>query len=282
LENLNGFQVLRRVAESNTAEIFHVRRLVGKGRGAEAAMKALRPEFSKSRLEREYLENEYRICSALEHANVVHVQEVQATADRPFLIMDLIDGPSLRDILAKERLPLAKALDWMAQAADGLGYVHEQGYLHRDVKPQNMVVGGDGGVKLIDFALATRQERGVGGFLLRRLAGRRRPGTWSYMSPEQIRRKRLTAMADVYALGVSLFEAVTGRLPYAGETSQALLEGHLYAPVPSAAVLRPGAPIELDDLLRAMLAKDPLDRPAGMRYVSGKLRALIPACHSVG
>jgi eukaryotic-like serine/threonine-protein kinase len=277
LQNINGYQVLRRVAESNTAEIFHVRRLVGKGKGVELALKALRPEFSKSRQEREYLQNEFRICSAMDHVNVIRVHEVQLTTDRPFITMDLVSGPSLRDMIAKERIPLARTLDCAAQAAEGLAYVHEQGCVHRDVKPQNIVVGDNGNVKVIDFALAISQDRSLYGYLMRRLTEWRRPGTWSYMSPEQIRHKRLTGMADLYSLGVSLFQAVTGQFPYAGETPQALLEQHLYGKIPSLLSLQPETPMELDELVQSMLAKDPLDRPAGMRYVSGKLRSLIPA-----
>jgi serine/threonine protein kinase len=277
LQSINEYQVLRRVAESNTAEIFHVRRLVGKGRGVELALKALRPEFATSRQERESLQNEFRLCSVMDHVNIIRVHEVQLSTDRPFITMDLVNGPSLRDIIAKERLPLAKALDCIAQAAEGLGYVHDQGYLHRDVKPQNIVVGDDGNVKVIDFALAISQDRSLRRYLVRRLTEWRRPGTWSYMSPEQIRHKRLTGMADMYSLGVSLFQTVTGQFPYAGETPQALLEQHLYGKVPSVLPLTPEAPLELDELIQSMMAKDPLDRPAGMRYVSGKLRSLVPA-----
>ncbi len=200
---------------------------------------------------------------------------------RPYLFMDLVQGDSLRTIIGQKRPRLADGLEWLAQAADGLEYCHQHGYVHCDVKPQNILVGDDRIVKVIDFALAVPQEVSLGQYLIRRLTRRRRPGTWSYMSPEQIRRRRLTAMADVYSLGVSLFETVTGRLPFAGETAQALLEQHVFERPPSITALRDGVPMELDDLVRAMMAKDPLDRPAGMRYVSGKLRSLIPACRHV-
>jgi serine/threonine-protein kinase len=95
------------------------------------------------------------------------------------------------------------------------------------------------------------------------------------MSPEQIRGKRVTGQADIYSLGVTIFECLTGRVPFVGETPQELLEQHLTAAVPSARTLRPDTPFELDDLMRAMMAKDPLDRPEGMGYVSAKLRSLV-------
>jgi len=277
LKTINGFQILRKVAESNTAEIYHVARIAGRARGSEYACKALKEEYARDRVERGHLEREYRICSVLEHPNLVHAHELQLSAARPFLLLDMVPGPSLRQRLDRALPPLVSALRWLAKVADGLAYFHEAGYVHRDVKPQNTVIGDDGQVKVIDFALAIRQEASLGKHLIRRLAERRRPGTWSYMSPEQIRNERLTGLADIYSLGVTLFEVVAGRLPYSAESSQELLEQHLYAPIPSVRSAAPDAPAELDDLVRAMLAKDPLDRPTGMQYVSVKLRSIVAA-----
>jgi len=283
METINGFQILRKVAESNTAEIFHVMRLIGRGRGSEYAVKALRDEYARDRVERSYLETEYRIGSMLDHPNVVHAHELQLNTKRPFLVLDLIQGPSLRQCLERERgrPALDDVLPWIAKAADGLGYVHEAGYVHRDVKPQNIVIGAGGDVKVIDFALAIPQDASLGKYLIRRLTQRRRPGTWSYMSPEQIRHRRVTGLADVYSLGVTVFEAATGRLPFAAETPQELMEQHLYARTPSIRTLAPEAPIELDELVRAMMAKDPLDRPTAMQYVSVKLRSIASTVGAV-
>jgi len=172
-------------------------------------------------------------------------------------------------------------MGWIASAADGLAYFHEIGYVHRDVKPQNIVVGAGGDVRVIDFALAMRQDASFGKYLMRRMLERRRPGTWSYMSPEQIRHQRLTGLADMYSLGVTVFEVATGRMPYTAETPQGLMEQHLYASVPSVRSLVPEAPHELDELARAMMAKDPLDRPTGMQYVSGKLRSIAASLSRV-
>jgi serine/threonine protein kinase len=282
LKILNGFQILRRVAESNTAEIFHVMRQAGRERGDEYACKVLRDEFARDRVERSHLEREFRICSSLDHPNLVHAYDLRLNGARPFLVLDIVQGPSLRQILDKGIPPLASALGWMAQVADGLAHFHEAGYVHRDVKPQNTVVGDDGQVKVIDFALAVRQDVSLAKHLLRRLVERRRPGTWSYMAPEQIRNRRLTGLADVYSLGVTLFEVVAGRLPYSAESPQELLEQHLYAPVPSLCSAAPDAPAEADDLVQVMLAKDPLDRPTGMQYVSAKLRSIAAAGQTDG
>ncbi len=274
-ETINGYQILRKISESNTAEIFHARRLVGKGKGREYALKALRPHCAGDPKEREYLLNEYRICSELDHPNLVRAYEVQIQTARPFLAMDLILGRSLRERLDRDLPSLPDALEWHAQVALGLAYFHDAGYVHRDVKPQNIVVGDDGVAKVIDFALARKQDSLFGAHLLRRILNRRRAGTGSYMSPEQIRHRRMTGQTDVYSLGVSLFESVTGRLPFpGGSKAQDLLHQHVYDPVPSAMVMRPGVPPEVSEFIQAMMAKVPLDRPSGMGYVSVKLREL--------
>ena len=283
-KNLNGFQILRRIGQSNTAEIFHVVRLVGEGRGNEYAAKVLRDEYARDRVERRHLETEYAICSTLEHPNLIRVYGLHLDAGRPFLLMDVVrESRSLRQRLERGRPAVRPVLEWLAEVADGLAYLHEADYVHRDVKPQNIVVGNGGSdVKVIDFALARQQDGSFGRHLLRRLSERRRPGTWSYMAPEQIRNKRLTGAADIYGLGVTLYEVVTGRLPFSAESSQALLEQHLYGPIPSLSQTGVPVPPDLDELARAMLAKDPLDRPAGMQYVSAKLRAAARACRAGG
>ena len=280
-ETINGFQVLRKIAESNTAEIFHVIRLVGRGRGSEFAAKVLRDAFAQDPTERDYLENEYRLCSMMDHPNLVHAHEIILTTERPFVVLDLINGPSMRQYLEKGRPLLSAALEWLAQAAEGLEYLHDQGYVHRDVKPQNIVVGDNGNVKVIDFALAAEADTSLGKHFWRRLWERRRPGTWSYMAPEQILNKRLTGQADVYGMGVTAFEVAAGRLPYVSMTSQGLLEQHLYGLLPSVRVTRPDVPVELDNFIKAMMAKEPLDRPMNMLYVSAKLRHLAKLCAAI-
>jgi eukaryotic-like serine/threonine-protein kinase len=133
---------------------------------------------------------------------------------------------------------------------------------------------GAGQVKVIDFALAMEEDDSFSRHLLRRLRERRRPGTWSYMAPEQIQNKRVTGLTDMYSLGVTLYEVITGRLPFVADTPQALMESHLYGAIPSLRILRPDTPPGLDELVRTMMAKEPLDRPASMQYVSAKLKAL--------
>jgi len=274
---IGGFQLVRKVAESQSAEIFLAIRLAGKGRGGEYALKSLRPHFARDALYRGYLETEYRVCSGLEHPNLVRIHELELDDARPHLVMDFIPGRSLQMLLRRDRLNLLQSLTWLGQVANGLAYFHELGYLHRDVKPQNIIVADESPVRVIDFALACRQDASFLRHVMRKWSERRRPGTWSYMSPEQIQNARLTGQSDVYSLGVTLYECLTGRVPYAGPRPQDLLDQHVRAPVPTVRAVDPDVPLPVDNFVQAMLAKDPLDRPQGMGYVSATLRALAEA-----
>jgi len=276
-QTIGGFQLIRKVAESQSAEIFLAIRLSARGQGGEYALKALRPHFARDPVYRGYIRTEYRVSANLDHPNLVRVYDVEMNDPRPHLIMGFIPGRSLQTVLRRQQPDLRSVLVWLSQAADGLAYFHELGWVHRDVKPQNMIVSEDGQVRVVDFALAQRQDTSAVRHLIRRWRERRRPGTWSYMSPEQIQGGWLTAQADVYSLGATLYECLTGRTPFVARRPQELLDQHVWARVPTVRSVLPDVPSQVDEFTQAMMAKDPLDRPHGMGYVSAMLRALAEA-----
>jgi len=276
-QTIGGFQLIRKVAESQSAEIFLAIRVSARGQGGEYALKALRPHFARDPVYRGYIRTEYRVSANLDHPNLVRVYDVEMNDPRPHLIMGFIPGRSLQTVLRRQQPDLRSVLLWLSQAADGLAYFHELGWVHRDVKPQNMIVSEDGQVRVVDFALAQRQDTSAVRHLVRRWLERRRPGTWSYMSPEQIQGGWLTAQADVYSLGATLYECLTGRTPFVARRPQELLDQHVWARVPTVRSVLPDVPSQVDEFTRAMMAKDPLDRPHGMGYVSAMLRALAEA-----
>jgi len=301
LAQIGGYHIIRCIAESNTAEIFSARpaaagrRLGGSGASAtagavlaeaaegsppaEVALKVLRPEFAHSRIERRHLQKESQIGRALSHPSLIAVQCAVLDAPRPFLVMERFPGPSLRNRLntePNERISPTEVLPHLARLADGLAYMHNRGWAHLDVKPQNILIGQNGQTRLIDMALAERI--GHGGRLRRlwrRLRGRT-AGTRSYMSPEQIRGRPVDEYADIYSLGVTLFEVLAGRLPFVAEDPSEVLAMHLSAPVPQVRWFNPKVNPALDELVQNMLAKQPTDRPRTMTYVSAKLKGLDP------
>jgi len=276
-QTIGGFQLIRKVAESQSAEIFLAMRMSAWGQGGEFALKALRPQFARDRIYRRYLRTEYRVCADLDHPNLVRVYDLELNDPRPHLVMGFIPGRSLQTVLRRQQPDLRSVMLWLGQAADGLAHFHELGWVHRDVKPQNLIVSEDGLVTVVDFALAQRQDTSALRYLVRRRLERRRPGTWSYMSPEQIQGDRLTGQTDVYSLGVTLYECLTGRVPFVARRPQELLDQHVRARVPTVRSVLPDIPAQVDEFTQAMMAKDPLDRPQGMGYVSAMLRALAEA-----
>ncbi|MFE3448005.1 Stk1 family PASTA domain-containing Ser/Thr kinase [Nonomuraea sp. NPDC059194] len=200
---------------------------------------------------------EAKSVASLSHPNVVHVFDQGTDGDVVYLSMEYVPGKTLRDVLrARGRLPAREALEIMIPVLAALGAAHQQGMVHRDVKPENVLLTDDGRVKVVDFGLAraieaTNQTRT--GVMI---------GTIGYMSPEQVTTGGADVRSDVYAAGIMLFELVTGRQPYDGETPMSVAYRHVHDTVPPPSSLIPEVPPLIDTLVAQATARDPDDRPA--------------------
>jgi len=219
-----------------------------------------------------YLRHEHEVGVKLRHPRVIEVYEYATFRRIPYLAMEYFPAPNMKDIINEVRETLAFMLpDVVIRAAEGLTYLHDQGWIHRDIKPDNFLVSQQGVVKLIDFALAQRKD----GFLARILPNRRKiQGTRSYMSPEQIRGEPLDARSDIYSFGCTIFHLLAGQPPFTGANSNDLLSKHLRAAAPSIEAQNHNITTEYADLLRRTMAKKPSDRPESMAAVVQQLRAL--------
>lgn len=212
------------------------------------------------------------ITAKLEHPNIIRVFKFISDRQNPCLLMEYFPASNLklrilRGQMADLRPKLKRVL---AQCCRALGHTHAKGWVHRDVKPDNVLVNSSGEVRLIDFALAVRSATG----LARLLARRAKPaGTRSYMSPEQIRGLPLDGRADIYSFGVMLYEILTGRVPYAANSGQDLLRKHLSADVPAMPKELGIAP-DCEALVRRMMAKKPEDRPKDCGELERELSAI--------
>jgi serine/threonine-protein kinase len=213
------------------------------------------PEF-KTRFEKEA-----RNIARLKHPNIVQVYDFENDPDTEsyFMVMELIEGSTLKEVMGRltdagQMMPTAEALGLMRQAATALSYAHSQGMIHRDVKPANLMLDRDNRVVLTDFGIAKIvtgvQFTASGGMV----------GTPAYMAPEQGLGEPGDERSDLYSLGVILFQLLTGRLPYEGDTPLAIILRHLNDPIPSARVLNPDCPLEIDQLIAKLMAKRPEDR----------------------
>jgi pimeloyl-ACP methyl ester carboxylesterase len=231
-------------------------------------------------------EQEARAAGTLSHPNVCAVYDLGTHEGSPFVVMELLEGETLREILRPGHLPLRKALTYAAQAAEGLASAHAKGIVHRDLKPENLFVTKEGRVKVLDFGLA--KLTGAEPPLADTLAGGATVpgtittpgvllGTIDYMAPEQIRGSTVDARADVFALGVVLYEMLTGRRPFAGSTSADVLSAILHQEPAPLATLRPDAPAQLAWFARRCLAKDPDRRVQTMLDVRNELEDLLHA-----
>jgi serine/threonine-protein kinase len=244
------------------------------GASAEVALKVMLPELATST---EFRERFLREAEApLHHPNVVRILDAGEDDGVLYIAMELVRGPNLKTVIREEgRLMPAEVVAVLAQAARGLDAAHENGIVHRDVKPQNILIGKNAtsglieGVFLSDFGLVKRLEahsqRTDTGYLL---------GTLQYMAPEQIEGKEIDGRADLYALGCVAFEALTGEPPFATATTEvSLMWAHIQQPPPLASDSWPVLSDGIDSVLATAMAKSPVDRFATAGEFAGALSA---------
>jgi serine/threonine-protein kinase len=242
------------------------------------ALKVLHDNLgSISGLERRF-SREARALKKVVHPNIVQILDFGVDEGRTYIAMELLEGHTLEESLEDGPMPLPKVLGYFDAILEALAAAHEHSIVHRDLKPANVFLTKDGGVKLLDFGLAKMlsvDELSQEGTLTRR---GRIVGTPAYMAPEQITGVFIDVRADVYALGVMLYELLADRRPFLSERRSELLRAHLLEPVPKITDAREGLWVHpaLDALLMRSLAKDP-----GTRYADGgamlqAFRALPP------
>ncbi len=204
----------------------------------------------------ERFQREFELLSRLSGPHVVSPVDFGDDHGNLFIVMSYVDGHTLKHaVLTGGPFPVARAIDVTQQAASGVASAADQGIVHRDVKPQNLLLGADGIVKLTDFGLARSHESRditVTGFFV---------GTPFYVAPEQVENsRRADVRADLYSLACVFFELLAGRVPYDGEHAWDVVMQHLNGPVPSICALRPELPPAYDTFLKRALAKQPAER----------------------
>ncbi|OHB77997.1 MAG: hypothetical protein A2W31_05610 [Planctomycetes bacterium RBG_16_64_10] len=264
---IGPYQLLGLIRAGHACEIWKIMRI---GEESRMAMKLLRRGDKYTREQVDFLKHEYTVASRLQHDGVIRIHDCQSNPEGCYLIMELFAHPNLKQTiqLGVERLAyLAETI--IRQSAAGLQYLHEQGWVHCDVKPDNFLVGDDGHVKLIDFSLAQRQK----GRLSRLISGKARiQGTKSYMSPEQILGAPVDARSDIYSFGCVVYELIGGRVPFTGVSANALLTKHLRAKPPALEAANKNVTRDFSQLVARMMAKDPNRRPRSMQVLLDELR----------
>ena len=240
---------------------------------------------------------EAKAAAALNHPNIAHIYEIGQSDGVNYIAMEFIDGQTLRELIHEKQTALVKLLRHLRHVADGLAKAHAAGIVHRDLKPDNIMVTREGHAKILDFGLAKLIE--IAGQKpdregeLSEVATKVMPqhstpgtvmGTVGYMSPEQAQGKtdEIDQRSDIFSFGCILFEAVTGRKPFEGESVIRSLHMVVYEPAPAIADLNPAAPPELQRIVRRCLAKDPEERYQSIKEVAIELKELRRELQSAG
>lgn len=229
------------------------------------AIKVLLERHKRSKVQVAHLQHEAEVGQSLDHPNVIKIFEFVDKFALPFIVMQLFNARNLKQELRERREHLQFHLrEVLQRCAAALQHVHERGWVHCDVKPDNFLVDESADVKLIDFSIAKEIKKKGG--LLDRLTGRNKSvqGTRSYMSPEQIRGRPLDARSDVYGFGCVCFELLTTRPPFTGSSPDEVLNKHLQAPTPSLQAFNHRVTPDFAALVSRCLNKHVKDRPQTM------------------
>ena len=282
---LGPFEIVARLGAGGMGEVYlaedsRLRRKV--------ALKVLPSEMAANQDRMRRFKQEATAAAALNHPNIAHIYEIGENDGTNFIAMEFVDGVTIREKIHREKAELTKLLRYLQNAAEGLAKAHAAGIVHRDLKPDNIMVTRDGHAKVLDFGLAKliepQQSQGINAstgedataILQQQSTPGMIMGTVGYMSPEQAQGKtnEIDQRSDIFSFGCILFEAVTGKKPFEGDSIVKSLHSLIYEPAPQVKDLNPSAPADSQRIIRRCLAKDKEERYQTIKDVAIELKEL--------
>lgn len=250
-ETLSHYKILDKLGAGGMGDVYEA---IDTQSNRTVALKFLAPELTRDEEAQKRFIREAETASSLDHPNICTVNEIGQDDGHLFISMELYEGETLQGRIARERVPYAESLEIARQIAEGLSAAHSKGVIHRDIKPSNIMITHDGQLKILDFGLAKLTSSASV-----TQAGMT-SGTVSYMSPEQTEGKKVDARTDLWALGVVLYQMLTGELPFKGTYDQAVIYSILNEEPPDPTGLAKDVPLRIKTILDKLLAKKPEDR----------------------
>ena len=250
-QHIGDYEILSILGVGGMGKVYKVRNVIS---DRVEAMKILLPDLSSNQSLADRFLREIRLLAALNHPNIAALRTALTHENQLVMVMEFVEGETLANRLARAPLSTAEAVNYADQVLSALSYAHKQSVIHRDIKPANMMLTPEGMVKLMDFGIARSSTDGsltsTGTTL----------GSLNYMPPEQVRGEAADARSDIYSFGVSLYEMMTGKLPFRGDSQYSLMTAHLNQEPPAPITLRSDLPPGLNEIILISIAKDPASR----------------------
>ena len=267
-ERIGDYEIVEILGAGGMGQVYKVRNILS---DRIEAMKVLLPNLEGDPGLADRFLNEIKVQATLDHPNIAKLHTAMRAGNQLVMVMEFVDGTSLSQVLQSGPLPPGTAAAYAAEVLDALGYAHAHGVIHRDIKPANIMLTRSGQIKLMDFGIARVQAN-------RHLTQTGSTvGSLFYMSPEQIKGSDPEGRSDLYSLGITMYEMVTGRRPFLGDSDFQIMSAHLQqAPMAPIEVI-PGIPTALSDIILMAIEKDPAARFQSAEAFRAALASAFPA-----
>jgi len=266
-QKVGDYEILGVLGAGGMGKVYRVRNVIS---DRVEAMKILLGNLSGQKELADRFLREIKLLASLDHPNIAKLNTALTLNNQLVMLMEYVDGVTLASRLEKGPIPPADAVNYSDQLLSALSYAHKLNVIHRDVKPGNMMLTSQGVVKLMDFGIA-RPNNEVGMTLTGTTLG-----SLNYMSPEQVKGEAVDARSDLYSFGVSLYEMVTGQLPFRGNSNYSVMSAHLQEVPQPPVTLRPDLPKGLSEIIIMAMAKNPNDRFQSAEAFANALKTVVP------